>query len=121
MTAFGAWLAAIPLMIALGVGLESVVRHGPGAYVVAAIVLVVAVLLIRMRGVALFVEQLAVPCLLVGGGLLGYALYRDYSDADGFLAAVPGMPGGGRRLAARLAARAAGPGRLRLAGAGHRR
>ncbi|WP_219118369.1 GDYXXLXY domain-containing protein [Janthinobacterium sp. UMAB-56] len=77
MTAFGAWLAAIPLMIALGVGLESVVRHGPGAYVVAGIVLVVSVLLIRMRGVALFVEQLAVPCLLVGGGLLGYALYRD--------------------------------------------
>ncbi|MGK5031966.1 GDYXXLXY domain-containing protein [Janthinobacterium sp. MDT1-19] len=79
MTAFGAWLAAIPLMIALGVGLESVVRHGPGAYVVAAIVLVAAVLLIRARGVALFVEQLAVPCLLVGGGLLGYALYRDYT------------------------------------------
>ncbi|MDN2708388.1 GDYXXLXY domain-containing protein [Janthinobacterium sp. SUN118] len=79
MTAFGAWLAAIPLIAALGVGLESVVRHGPGAYVVAAIVLVVAVLLIRTRGVALFVEQLAVPCLLVGGGLLGYALFRDYS------------------------------------------
>ena len=79
MTAFGAWLAAIPLMIALGVGLESVVRHGPGAYVVAAIVLVASVLLIRMRGVALFVEQLAVPCLLVGGGLLGYALFRDYA------------------------------------------
>ena len=55
MTAFGAWLAAIPLMIALGVGLESVVRHGPGAYVVAAIVLVVAVLLIRARVVPLFV------------------------------------------------------------------
>ena len=79
MTAFGAWLAAIPLIVALGVGLESVVRHGPGAYVVAAIVLVVAVLLIRMRGVALFVEQLAVPCLLVGGSLLGYALFRDCS------------------------------------------
>ena len=79
MTAFGAWLAAIPLVLALGAGLESIVRHGPGAYVVAAIVLVVAVLLIRMRGVALFVEQLAVPCLLVGGSLLGYALFRDCS------------------------------------------
>ena len=79
MTAFGAWLAAIPLVLALGAGLESVVRHGPGAYVVAAIVLVAAVLLIRMRGVALFVEQLAVPCLLVGGSLLGYALFRDYT------------------------------------------
>lgn len=79
MTAFGAWLAAIPLIAALGVGLESVVRHGPGAYVVAAIALVVAVLLIRTRGVALFIEQLAVPCLLVGGALLGYALFRDYS------------------------------------------
>ncbi|MBG6219906.1 MULTISPECIES: GDYXXLXY domain-containing protein [unclassified Janthinobacterium] len=79
MTAFGAWLAAIPLMIALWAGLESVLRHGPGAYVVAGSVLVAAVLLIRMRGVALFVEQLAVPCLLVGGGLLGYALFRDYA------------------------------------------
>lgn len=79
MTAFGAWLAAIPLVLALGVGLESVVRQGPGAYIVAAIVLLVAVLLIRMRGVPLFVEQLAVPCLLVGGSLLGYALFRDCS------------------------------------------
>ncbi|MGK5078142.1 GDYXXLXY domain-containing protein [Janthinobacterium sp. HLX7-2] len=85
MTAFGAWLAAIPLIAALGVGLESVLRHGPGAYVVAVIVLVAAVLLIRARGVSLFIEQLAVPCLLVGGGLLGYALFRDCSTHNASL------------------------------------
>ena len=85
MTAFGAWLAAIPLVVALGVGLESVVRYGPGAYIVAAIVLVAAVLLIRARGVSLFIEQLAVPCLLVGGALLGYALFRDCSTHDASL------------------------------------
>lgn len=79
MTAFGAWLAAIPLMLALGFGLESMMRQGPGAYIVALIVLIGAVLLIRARDIPLFVEQLAVPCLLVGGGLLGYALFRDLS------------------------------------------
>src|SRR5450830_2123679 len=79
MTAFGAWLAAIPLMLALGFGLESLMREGPAAYVVAIIVLVGALLVIRARDIPLFVEQLAVPCLLVGGGLLGYALFRDLS------------------------------------------
>ncbi|MBB5367806.1 MULTISPECIES: GDYXXLXY domain-containing protein [unclassified Janthinobacterium] len=77
MTAFGAWLAAIPLILALGFGLESLMREGPAAYIVAIIVLVGAVSVIRARDIPLFVEQLAVPCLLVGGGLLGYALFRD--------------------------------------------
>ena len=85
MTAFGAWLAAIPLMLALGFGLESLMREGPAAYVVAIIVLVGALLVIRARDIPLFVEQLAVPCLLVGGGLLGFALFRDLSGPSPYL------------------------------------
>lgn len=80
MTALGAWLAALPLVLALGFMLGSFLEKGGGTYIVAILALGVAVMLIRPRGVSLFVEQLGVPCLLVGGGLLGYALFRDMDD-----------------------------------------
>ncbi|MGK5024723.1 GDYXXLXY domain-containing protein [Janthinobacterium sp. RB2R34] len=85
MTALGAWLAALPLVLALGFMLGSFLEKGGGTYVVALLALGLAVMLIRPRGVSLFVEQIGVPCLLVGGGLLGYALFR---DMDNQLAAV---------------------------------
>ena len=80
MTALGAWLAALPLVLALGFMLGSFLEKGGGTYIVAILALGVAVMLIRPRGVSLFVEQLGVPCVLVGGGLLGYALFRDLDD-----------------------------------------
>ena len=80
MTALGAWLAALPLVLALGFMLGSFLEKGGGTYIVAILALGVAVMLIRPRGVSLFVEQLGVPCVLVGGGLLGYALFRDMDD-----------------------------------------
>ena len=80
MTALGAWLAALPLVLALGFMLGSFLEKGGGTYLVAILALGVAVMLIRPRGVPLFVEQLGVPCVLVGGGLLGYALFRDMDD-----------------------------------------
>ena len=80
MSALGAWLAALPLVLALGFMLGSFLEKGGGTYIVAILALGVAVLLIRPRGVSLFVEQLGVPCVLVGGGLLGYALFRDMDD-----------------------------------------
>lgn len=80
MSALGAWLAALPLVLALGFMLGSFLEKGGGTYIVAILALGLAVLLIRPRGVSLFVEQLGVPCVLVGGGLLGYALFRDMDD-----------------------------------------
>lgn len=80
MTALGAWLAALPLVLALGFMLGSFLEKGGGTYLVGLMALGVAVMLIRPRGVSLFVEQLGVPMLLVGGGLLGYALFRDMDD-----------------------------------------
>jgi uncharacterized membrane-anchored protein len=77
LTALGAWLAALPLLGVLGLMLGGLLRQGGGLYVVGLIVLLGAVLVLRTRTAPLFVEQLAVPALLVGGGSLGYCLYRD--------------------------------------------
>ena len=77
MTAFGAWLAALPLALMLGFMLGSFLERGIGTYIVAALALAGACLIIRLRKVSLFVEQLVLPVFLVGGGLLGYALFRD--------------------------------------------
>lgn len=77
LTALGAWLAALPLLGAVGLFLGDWMRQGAAVYLVAALVLGLAVAALRRHGLPLFLEQLAVPALLVGGGLLGYALTRD--------------------------------------------
>lgn len=83
LTALGAWFAAVPLLIAVGMLLGDVVRAGIGPYVVGALVLGAAVVVMRSKGLPLFVEQLAVPALLVGGGTLAMGLYRDFGSAGG--------------------------------------
>ncbi|QTN26922.1 GDYXXLXY domain-containing protein [Rhodoferax sp. AJA081-3] len=77
LTALGAWLAAVPLLIFVGLMVGEAALRGTGTYVVGAVVLAGAVALLRGRTLPLFVEQLAVPALMVGGALLGYALFRD--------------------------------------------
>lgn len=86
MTAVGAWFAAVPLLIMVALLLGDVLMKGGGPYVVGAGVLALSVWLLRETKLPLFVEQLAVPGLLVGGGLLGYALFR---DIDSRWAALP--------------------------------
>lgn len=82
LTALGAWLAAVPLLGAVGLLLGEWMRQGAAAYLVAAIVLGLAVAALRRRDLPLFLEQLAVPALLVGGGLLAYALTRDLPQRE---------------------------------------
>lgn len=77
LTALGAWLAAVPLLIVVGAMTGEVALRGAGTYVIGALALGGAVLMLRSRTLPLFVEQLAVPALIVGGSLLGYALFRD--------------------------------------------
>lgn len=79
LTAVGAWFAAVPLLIMIGMLLGDVLRRGVGPYFVGVLVLLAAVVVMRSRGLPLFVEQLAVPALLVGGGELAFGLYRDFS------------------------------------------
>jgi uncharacterized membrane-anchored protein len=77
LTALGAWLAAIPLILMLGVLLGSLLEKGIAPYIVGPALLIGTAFVLRAGGVALFVEQLAVAALLVGGVLLGYGLFRD--------------------------------------------
>ncbi|MES2585271.1 MAG: GDYXXLXY domain-containing protein [Pseudomonadota bacterium] len=77
LTALGAWLAAVPLLIVVGMLVGDAALRGVGTYAIGGLVLAGAVAMLRARTLPLFVEQLAVPGLMVGGALLGYALFRD--------------------------------------------
>ncbi len=77
LTAFGAWLAAIPLILMVGTLLGDLINKGVAAYLVGILLLIATVVTLRARNVPLFVEQLAVPALLVGGVTLGIGLFRD--------------------------------------------
>lgn len=77
LTGLGAWLAAVPLMLVVSLLLGPLLEAGVGPYVVGALVLGGALVVLRSARVALFVEQLAVPALLVGSGALGFGLFRD--------------------------------------------
>jgi uncharacterized membrane-anchored protein len=83
LTALGAWLAAVPLLIVVGLLLGDWVSRGAGPYVVGLLVLAGAVVVLRSRSVPLFVEQLAVPALLVGGGSLAFGVFRDVPERAG--------------------------------------
>jgi uncharacterized membrane-anchored protein len=90
LTALGAWLAAVPLLGVVGMLIGDFITRSGGAYLVALLVLAAALVLLRARDLPLFVEQLAVPALLVGGGSLGFGLFRDlpFQAAAALLAGV---------------------------------
>lgn len=77
LTALGAWLAVIPFLIFLALLFGRAWQHGPTAYVMGLGLLASAVALLRGRSTGLFLEQLALPLLLLGLCSLGYALGRD--------------------------------------------
>jgi uncharacterized membrane-anchored protein len=83
LSALGAWLAAIPLLGVVGILLGDLLTQGAGPYLVGALVLAGAVVVLRSRGLPLFVEQLALPALLVGVGSLGFGLFDDLSAQAG--------------------------------------
>jgi uncharacterized membrane-anchored protein len=94
LTALGAWFAAVPLLLAMGILLGDMVRSGVGPYVMGCLMLGASVVVMRSQGLPLFVEQLAVPALLVGGGTLAMGVYRDFSSTAGstiLLAVVLGL------------------------------
>jgi uncharacterized membrane-anchored protein len=77
LTALGAWIAALPLLGMVFALFGSWLDRGLGPYLIGATLLAGGVQLLRRPGLALFVEQLALPLALVGAGLLGFALFRD--------------------------------------------
>lgn len=85
LTAIGAWFAAIPLLIAVMALLGAGLKTGLGPYIVGCLILVGAAVVLRAKNVPLFVEQLAVPALLVGGCTLAWGVYRDLEETGGAL------------------------------------
>lgn len=83
LTALGAWLATIPLLAMVGLLLGDLISRSVGPYLVGTLLIAGAIVVLRSREVPLFVEQLAVPALLVGGGSLGFGLFRDAGTAVG--------------------------------------
>lgn len=79
LTALGAWLAAVPLLGVVGLLLGDLISRSAGPYIIGVLVLAAALVVLRSRSVPLFIEQLAVPALLVGIGALGFGLFRDLS------------------------------------------
>jgi uncharacterized membrane-anchored protein len=77
LTALGAWLAILPLLIMLALALSDWIERGAGAYAIGAVILVTAVAVLRSDALPVFLEQLALPALLTGAGLLGFGLVRD--------------------------------------------
>lgn len=86
LTAIGAWLAAVPLLVVVGMLFGGFLASTGGYYLVGGLLLAAAVVVLRSRELPLFVEQLAVPALLVGGGACGAALMRDGQTQPGAVA-----------------------------------
>ncbi len=80
LTALGAWLAALPLIAMVGLLLGDLISRSVGPYFTGGLLLVAAVTVLRSRELHVFVAQLAVPALLVGGGTLAFGLQRDLSS-----------------------------------------
>ena len=74
LTALGAWLAAGPLLIVLGFLLGDAFRHSGTAGVMGVLLVAGAVVALRSRAIPLFVEQLAIPGLMTGVGLVAWML-----------------------------------------------
>lgn len=83
LTALGAWLATLPLLGMVGMLLGDLISRSAGPYLIGTLMLAGAVVVLRSRSVPLFFEQLAVPALLVGGGSMGFGLFRDLNHTTG--------------------------------------
>lgn len=90
LTAFGAWLSAIPFIGFFAMLFGRMLEHGPAGYILGPALLAGSVAMLRNRQFPLFVEQLSLPALLGGLALLGVALARDLhsSGTTGVLALV---------------------------------
>lgn len=83
LTALGAWLATLPLLGVIGMLLGDLIEKSIGPYVIGALLIAGALVVLRSRELPLFVEQLAFPALLTGGGALGFGLFRDLGASAG--------------------------------------
>lgn len=93
LTALGAWLSAIPFVLMFWEIFGRQLERGPVPYILGIAVLAGAVSVLRSKKIPLFVEQLAVPGLLVGALMLGLGLANDirFANASAVLALVAAL------------------------------
>jgi uncharacterized membrane-anchored protein len=77
LTALGAWVAAVPILVAFAMLFGRAFEHSPVFYVFGIGFLAGAITIFRRNVDAIFLEQLAVPALLTGAVMLGIGLFRD--------------------------------------------
>ncbi|WP_431259574.1 GDYXXLXY domain-containing protein [Roseateles chitinivorans] len=81
LTALGAWLAAVPFLAMFFALFGSAIEREGVGYFFGVSLIVLSVLMLRARGIALFLEQAAVPLLITGLVLLFLALGKDLPPA----------------------------------------
>ncbi|MFX1680032.1 GDYXXLXY domain-containing protein [Mitsuaria sp. CC2] len=81
LTALGAWLAAVPFLAMFFALFGSAIEREGVGYFFGVSLIVLSVLMLRSRGIALFLEQAAVPLLITGLVLLFFALGKDLPPA----------------------------------------
>ncbi|MEN9891036.1 MAG: hypothetical protein RLY78_1331 [Pseudomonadota bacterium] len=96
--AFGAWLAALPMLGLLALLLGGLLDHGPVLHLVGGALLALGAVVLRAQGVALFIEQMAVPVLLSGLLGLAAAFLRDLPERGGHAATLALVLGCGALL-----------------------
>jgi uncharacterized membrane-anchored protein len=123
LTSLGAWLAALPLLGAIGLLLGDSLYEDAGPYLVGGALLVLAAWWLQRPQTGLFASQFALPLLLSGLGTLGYGLARDLplalaaSLVAGLLLVLAWVAGRGKPwLQQGLAAAAAAASALALVG-----
>lgn len=80
LTALGAWLAAVPLIIAVAMLFGDLLSKSSGPYLIGIPLLIGTVIVLRERSRPLFVEQLAIPALLVACASIAFGLTRHLGD-----------------------------------------
>ncbi|SDH46157.1 MULTISPECIES: GDYXXLXY domain-containing protein [unclassified Duganella] len=81
MSALGAWLVAIPFAVLVIVQAGNALNHGPMAYFLGAVFLAMAILALQIAQPGGFIEQMALPSMLVASYLFALRLYQDLPHA----------------------------------------
>ncbi len=84
LTALGAWLAVVPIMVVVMYFVGNPKTDGTaGLYFVGVMTLSAALVVLRSPTAPIFLDQLAIPSLMVGLGALGVAIDHDLRGLDG--------------------------------------
>ncbi len=92
LTAFGAWLAGLPLLGVIAIAVGDFLQRGVTGLVVGGLLVLAAIAALGAKDLPLFVEQLAVPALWAGVAAMGVSLTHYVSTPTMLLLLAALMP-----------------------------